>query len=833
MNNTYDFSNNNNSQNIPPMTYYYETNPNINTISNPNETLNNNGASLIQPQISFEPNLPSISNTVDKYKLQIMEKDRLLIDYKKKEKDLNKEITKLKLSLSSKDDEIFRLEDRLQELLHNLKNSENINEKKYTEMNEASKNYNNKMNEMMHENQNLQNTINKLNSVIETHEETIKEAYLDKQKKDEEISSLKEELKKKENLIDINFNKKQILINENKQLPSLKAKIDDLEKIILELKDEIVGLRDINDKLLEEKNELNEIINKKENEIQKNRIFEQNLINLNNKNMSLNKEIQKKGNDIKSLDDRYLSLLNNNETFVHIFTNELGNFLNYLESINMNNLTSFNNNTFKLPLHNLPNFEHTKLDDNFMIKYEVLSKCILQIEEKITDILNICKKNINKMNYDLIKNEERSKGILNEKNLIQKENFSLKNKITDITQESNDKDLNFEKMNADLSAAHNQNQKLKKDNEDLKYKNTILDKEYQRLINDIDNKLIQFPIKSFDNNINSSSFMNNDGKENFNNVTTLTTNKVIHKIDSLIYLNKEINKQLSDVNRENKMCKDKINDLQNENFLMKDKIQNYEENVQKEINNFKNRKENEFNETKEVLFNKVKTLNNILEQGNKLIKTYELEVADLKNKNSKLEFNLKMLTQSHKELEDIVNNKDQSLKEQIDMKNNHYQNLERELQLKDLQIKSLEKLLAQYQGQQNQYQNEEENMGNNYNNNNINHNANENNNPNFNDNESVVSFARDDFREMQLNKMINNFEEMNKLNNDIDIGDNQGNINNNNNYENNFEDKENENYSGNINPDNVNMGINIDNAQMAGNMSWNNQREPGKIIFKK
>ena len=827
MNNTYDFSNNNNnSQNIPPMTYYYETNPNINTISNPNETLNNNGATLIQPQISFEPNLPSISNTIDKYKLQIMEKDRLLIDYKKKEKDLNKEITKLKLSLSSKDDEIFRLEDRLQELLHNLKNSENINEKKYTEMNETTKNYNDKINEMMHENQNLRNTINKLNSVIESHEETIKEAYLDKQKKDEEIISLKEELKKKENLIDVNFNKKQILINENKQLPSLKAKIDDLEKIILELKDEIVGLRDINDKLLEEKNELNEIINKKENEIQKNRIFEQNLINLNNKNMSLNKEIQKKGNDIKSLDDRYLSLLNNNETFIHIFTNELGNFLNYLESINMNNLTSFNNNTFKLPLHNLPNFEHTKLDDNFMIKYEVLSKCILQIEEKITDILNICKKNINKMNYDLIKNEERSKGILNEKNLIQKENFSLKNKITDITQESNDKDLNFEKMNADLSAAHTQNQKLKKDNEDLKYKNTILDKEYQRLINDIDNKLIQFPIKSFDNYINASSFMNNDGKENFNNVTTLTTNKVIHKIDSLIYLNKEINKQLSDTNRENKMCKDKINDLQNENFLMKDKIQNYEENVQKEINNFKNRKENEYNETKEVLFNKIKTLNNILEQGNKLIKTYELEVADLKNKNSKLEFNLKMLTQSHKELEDIVNNKDKSLKEQIDMKDNHYQNLERELQLKDLQIKSLEKLLAQYQGQQNQDQNEEENMGNNYNN--VNPNANENNNPNFNDNESVVSFARDDFREMQLNKMIKNFEAMNKLNNDADMGDNQGNINNNN-----FEDYENENNSGNINPDNANMGINIDNAQQAGNMSWNNQREPGKIIFKK
>jgi hypothetical protein len=246
-------------------------------------------------------------------------------------------------------------------------------------------------------------------------------------------------------MIDINYNKKQVLINENKQLPSLKAKIDDLEKIILELKDEIVGLRDVNDKLIEEKNELNDIINKKDNEIQQNRIYEQNLINLNNKNIFLNKEIQKKGNDIKSLDDKYISLLNNNETFIHIFTNELGNYLNYLESINMNNLTSYNNTTFKLPLNNIPNFEHSQLDENFMLKYEVLSKCILQIEEKITDILNNCKKSINQMHYDLIQNEEKNKDIVNEKNLVKKENFALKNKITDITQENNDKNINFEK----------------------------------------------------------------------------------------------------------------------------------------------------------------------------------------------------------------------------------------------------------------------------------------------------------------------------------------------------------------------------------------------------
>ena len=801
MNNTFNFSNNPSPLNRPPIAYYFDTSPNLNTISNPNLSPKNNDPQVNQPQISYEPNLTTYSNNsniIDKYKLQIIEKDQLLIEYKKKEKDLNKEITKLKLSLSSKDDIIFKLEDKIQELTHNLKTTENQTERKNTEFSEISKNYTDKINEILIENQNLKNKINNLNSVIETHEDDLKHIYLEKQKNEEEILNLREELKKKENMIDINYNKKQILINENKQLPSLKSKIDDLEKIILELKDEITGLKDINDKLIEEKNELTDIINKKENEIQQNKIYEHNIINLNNKNIQLNKEIQKKGNDIKSLDDKFLTLLNNNETFIHIFTNELGNFLNYLESINMNNLTSFNNNTFKLPLNNLPNFEHTQLDDNFMLKYEVLSKCILQIEEKITDILNSCKKIINKMNYDLIQSEERNKGILNEKNLIKKENFALKNKITDITQENNDKNLNYEKKNNELIEAYNQNQKLKKENEELIYKNNILDKEYNRLLNDIDNKLIQFPIKSFNNINNSFIIDDNLNKENFNNVTTLSTNKMIHKIDSLIYLNKELNKQLSDMNRENKNNKEKINDLENENFFMKDKIKSYEENIQKEINNYKNRKDNEYNETKEVLLNKIITLNNILDQGNKLIKSYELEVADLKNKNSKLEFNLKMLTQSHEELENIVNNNEKGLKEQIDIKDQNYQNLIKEIQLKDLQIKSLEQLLSQYQNEQKE----------NFDKININNNDKE-----FNDNESIVSFAKDDFREMQLNKMINNFEQINKLNNRI-------------------ENKENENNDVNVGV-NSNKNIGIDYSQYGGNIQMNNQREAGKIIYKK
>ena len=775
MNNTINYSENINPLNQPQIPLYFDTSPNLNSFTIQNNSPKNEN--LFNNQISYETNMTSIgSNQINKFKLQIIEKDKIILDLKQKEKELNKHINELNLSLTEKDDQIFHLEDRIKELLQALKSTETQTEIKFNQFSENEKNFNKKMNDIIIENENLKNKIQNLTAVIEANETSMKNLYIEKQKKEEDIQNLIEELKKKDNVIDINQNKKQILINENKQLPWLKGKIDDLEKIILELKDEIVGLRDINDKLIEEKNELNELVKKKEEEIQKNRVYEQSLINLNNKNILLNKEIQKKGNDIQSLDDKYLSLLNNNETFVHLITNELGNFLNYLESVNLNNLISFNNSPFKIPLNNLPNFEHTKLDENFMLKYEILTKCILQIEEKITDMLNVCKNSINKINHDIIILEEKNQNIINEKNEIKKENYALKNKITDITQDNNDKNLSLQKKVNELTEAINQNQLLKKDNEDLIYRNSVLDKEYQRLINDIDNKLIQFPIKTIENLDEDNFLINNQNfaKENFNNMTTLSTNKVIHKIDSLIYLNKEINKELSEMIRENKSMNQKNIDLNNENLLLKDKIQSYEESIQTEIVNYKNKKENELNETKEILFKKVKSLNNILEQGNKLIKSYELEVAELKNKNSKLEFNLKMLTQSHQELENIVNSNENGLKEQIGLKENDYQNLIKEIQLKDLQIKSLQNLLAQYQEGKNEdgindylIQNEE-----------------------YKEDDSIVSFAKDNFREMQLNKLINNLDDYNNKNNNAECDDDN----------------------------NINM---------------NNQREPGKIIFNK
>ena len=98
-----------------------------------------------------------------------------------------------------------------------------------------------------------------------------------------------------------------------------------------------------------------------------------------------------------------------------------------------------------------------------------------------------------------------------------------------------------------------------------------------------------------------------------------------------------------------------------------------------------------YQDKKKILYDKIKSLTNLLEESNKLIKAYETEVTQLKTKNSKLEYNLQMLTDSHSQLEKIVNNNTSVLKTELEIKEQNYNELLKELEIKDLHIKSLEK----------------------------------------------------------------------------------------------------------------------------------------------
>ena len=162
MNNTINYTGNINPLNQPQMPYYFDTSPNLDTFPNQENSPKHNN--LFNNQISYETNTTTTgSNQIDKFKLQIIEKDKLIIDLKQKEKDLNKQIAKLNLLLNEKDDQIFQLEDKIQELLQTLKNMEFQNQIKFNHFSENEKNYNLKINDIILENENLKKKSSEFN----------------------------------------------------------------------------------------------------------------------------------------------------------------------------------------------------------------------------------------------------------------------------------------------------------------------------------------------------------------------------------------------------------------------------------------------------------------------------------------------------------------------------------------------------------------------------------------------------------------------------------------------------------------------------------------------
>ena len=244
---------------------------------------------------------------------------------------------------------------------------------------------------------------------------------------------------------------------------------------------------------------------------------------------------------------------------------------------------------------------------------------------------------------------------------------------------------------------------------------------------------------------------------NLNSEEPITTDDIIQKIDYLVRQNENLNKTLIELSNKNLSNDDLIKQLKQENKNLQNEIQNLNKTLNKTIKNIQNEKDLEIENQKKLFYDKIRSLSQLLEESNQLMLSYEKEMKELKSKNQKLHYNIKMLTDSNDKLNEIVNNNNDGLKNEIDIKNEKYNNLLKEVQLKDVQIQSLEKLI-----QQNPDLNSKMNYS--YNDNNVNNIniINSNINPLLNSEQSInktTSFVKDEEIEKGLNKMINNFNE--------------------------------------------------------------------------
>jgi len=530
-------------------------------------------------------------------------------------------------------------------------------------------------------------------------------------------------------------------------------------------KEENIQLKEEQEKFIYEKEELENKLNQKIKECSKDKIHETNIINLNYKFENLYKEFQNILSENKALTEKYRLMRNDNDTFTQIFTTELKNFLNYIESQNISTKIGL-----KMPISSLPNYLGANLGKGYELKFEVMVKCISQLKEKIIDILNNILNKVNKINEENNNLDEKNKNLINEIENYKKDNQILKDKLNLTYQELYSTKTNYESLTNEHQNLEINFNNIKNSLDQMTKQNEKLTNEYNTFMDSIQDKLSQSKVINPPNmNLNlsspkkgSSTRAANKNKYRNEILTNINNSELINKISYLVKTNNEMSKKLLETSNKNNEYKTKMNKISNENKDLKNKMAFNDQSMSEQLTELQNSKETELSRQKQMLYEKIKSLTNLLEESNKLIKSYEIEVTQLKNKNSKLEYNLKMLTDSHSELEKIVNNNSSGLKSELEIKEHNNNELLKELELKDLHIKSLEKLLIKQNPLENNYKTLLSSNNSINNNNNIkNRNKNEDFNMTFSNNfikdnnETNMSFEKDDEREKQLNKLVN------------------------------------------------------------------------------
>ena len=297
------------------------TNETIND-SYQNQNQNINMCTNTKPQLSISPNtlnsnpfiLPkndglnysSLSSPKSgNLKLKLIEKDKIIFDYMKKEKEYLRAIDDVKSSLKEKEDEIAKLKQEIKEMEFKFSNKENLLNLQNEEYSMITDEKRNMISNLQKENNDLKNDIFKLNNIIKAFECDKKNMYEEHQKNGSKISELINQISKNEKILKIFKQNENNLKEENKQIPSLKRKIADLENILMDYQNKVNELKKHNDKANYDKEELNNIINQKKEEIQKEKVNEQYVIRLNYKIDYLSNELNSKNIENENINNKY------------------------------------------------------------------------------------------------------------------------------------------------------------------------------------------------------------------------------------------------------------------------------------------------------------------------------------------------------------------------------------------------------------------------------------------------------------------------------------------------------------------------------------------------
>ena len=612
------------------------------------------------------------ANTLENYKMKIMEKDKALFESARTRREQEKIIETLRRELELKEENIEQLKLQLDEMSFNLHQYETILSKNTGDMNELQRRSEEQLTSLNDQRASLLKKNEELEKVLASTQENIKTSFQEYQSLEKDNLILKDTINDKLSIISKYEGIFDQLKKDNKQIPSLKRKIIDLESILDKYKSEINTLKDKNDRLQNDKDETDSRLKIAMNENQKEKLNSQNIYKLNFEIENLRKDYSNKEKENLNLIEKYKSTLKDSDNFVHIVTCEIGQFTNHLESLNTSTKT-----LMKMPLSSIKSFTSTGIGNSFSLKYEVIMKSIELLKTKTIELLNSDLISINKLTASLAENEAKLKRFLSEKESSQKDNAILRHKLNEAETQTRDMKNSLDALNESYNKLKDNYLKLKQNYKEYSDKHETINKETQDFIITLHSKLIKEDNQGFNNN----------------NDTVMTSNKIIERVSNLLMENSQLKNEVVELKNKNDKMKENMTQLIEENNDIKNQNSLLEQSTNEKLNHIESTKDTELKQQKDILYDKIKSLTQLLEQSNQLILTYEKEVKEHKARNAKLENNLKMLTNSHLELEQNINHNNSTLHSEIEEKDQKYNSLLREIELKDIHIQSLEKLL--------------------------------------------------------------------------------------------------------------------------------------------
>ena len=401
------------------------------------------------------------SNALNNYKLQIYNKDKIIMNYTKQINEQNKKFEMMENSLKLKDNQLSNLEKTLNDITTKMEKLKNEN----AQNNELIEKYKYQIETQIQQSEHNQtiydNNFSTMSNRLEENKNKINELEEINRRLNGDINLLQKELFSKNEIIDNKniLNKK--LSNENKNISFMTKKINELEKNIKILHDENLNLKKYNIELITENKKLNDKLNQVMTDInQKENNYSVEVYNINSKFNEVEKNLK---NTMDELDKNKIdknALIQGQEKYYN-FVNEKLNEINEYIIKTFNNCDA-NQLTQELKRINALNENKFAQANEEDIKYEIVENAILEI-----------KKNFIKFILNTIEKNER---VINDFNLLMKDKGMLQNQNNEIIQ-----DLNEYKQNQNI--LENKNKEIIFNYEKLKESYTKLYDDYNNFTN--------------------------------------------------------------------------------------------------------------------------------------------------------------------------------------------------------------------------------------------------------------------------------------------------------------------------------------------------------------